>query len=96
MRFMENYIVVDIRHFQKKIDEFRMLRNKAFEEGSFETAQWIDGKITTMKEIMGNSTPLEDIVSDAFDVASNRMYLGYDNTKDKEEYIKNFTIHQIK
>jgi hypothetical protein len=96
MRFMENYIVVDIRHFQKKIDEFRMLRNKAFEEGSFETAQWIDGKITTMKEIMGNSTPLEDIVSDAFDVASNRMYLGYDNTKDKEDYIKNFTIHQIK
>jgi hypothetical protein len=93
---MENYIVVDIRHFQKKIDEFRMLRNKAFEEGSFETAQWIDGKITTMKEIMGNSTPLEDIVSDAFDVASNRMYLGYDNTKDKEDYIKNFTIHQIK
>ena len=93
---MENYIVVDIRHFQKKIDEFRILRNKAFEEGSFETAQWIDGKITTMKEIMGNSTPLEDIVSDAFDVASNRMYLGYDNTKDKEDYIKNFTIHQIK
>jgi hypothetical protein len=93
---MENYIVVDIRHFQKKIDEFRILRNKAFEEGSFETAQWIDGKITTMKEIMGNSTPLEDIVSDAFDVASNRMYLGYDNTEDKEEYIKNFTIHQVK
>ena len=93
---MENYIVVDIRHFQKKIDEFRILRNKAFEEGSFETAQWIDGKITTMKEIMGNSTPLEDIVSDAFDVASNRMYLGYDNTEDKEEYIKNFTINQPK
>jgi hypothetical protein len=93
---MENYIVVDIRHFQKKIDEFRILRNKAFEEGSFETAQWIDGKITTMKEIMGNSTPLEDIVSDAFDVASNRMYLGYDNTEDKEEYIKNFTINQTK
>ena len=93
---MENYIVVDIRHFQKKIDEFRILRNKAFEEGSFETAQWIDGKITTMKEIMGNSTPLEDIVSDAFDVASNRMYLGYDNTEDNEEYIKNFTIHQVK
>jgi hypothetical protein len=93
---MENYIVVDIRHFQKKIDEFRMLRNKAFEEGSFETAQWIDGKITTMKEIMGNSTPLEDIVSDAFDVASNRMYLGYDNTEDKEEYIKNFTINKTK
>jgi hypothetical protein len=39
---------------------------------------------------------LEDIVSDAFDVASNKMYLGYDNTEDKEEYIKNFTIHQIK
>ena len=96
MRFMENYIVVDIRHFQKKIDEFRILRNKAFEEGSFETAQWIDGKITTMKEIMGNSTPLEDIVSDAFDVASNRMYLGYDNTEDKEEYIKNFTINKTK
>ena len=93
---MENYIVVDIRHFQKKIDEFRILRNKAFEEGSFETAQWIDGKITTMKEIMGNSTPLEDIVSDAFDVASIRMYLGYDNTEDKEEYIKNFTINQTK
>jgi hypothetical protein len=93
---MENYIVVDIRHFQKKIDEFRILRNKAFEEGSFETAQWIDGKITTMKEIMGNSTPLEDIVSDAFDVASNRMYLGYDNTEDKEEYIKNFTINKTK
>ena len=93
---MENYIVVDIRHFQKKIDEFRILRNKAFEEGSFETAQWIDGKITTMKEIMDNSTPLEDIVSDAFDVASNRMYLGYDNTEDKEEYIKNFTINKTK
>ena len=93
---MENYIVVDIRHFQKKIDEFRILRNKAFEEGSFETALWIDGKITTMKEFMGNSTPLEDIVSDAFDVASNRMYLGYDNTEDKEEYIKNFTINKTK
>jgi hypothetical protein len=93
---MENYIVVDIKYFQKKIDELRMLRNKALEEESFETAQWIDGKITSMKEIVGNSTPLEDIVSDAFDVASNKMYLGYDNTEDKEEYIKNFTIHQIK
>jgi hypothetical protein len=93
---MDNYIVVDIRHFQKKIDEFRMLRNKALEEKSFETAQWIDGKITTMKEIIGNSTPLEVIVSDTFDVASAGMHLGYDNTKDKEDYIKNFTIHQIK
>jgi hypothetical protein len=93
---IENYIVVNIRQYQKKIDEFRMLRNKALEEGSFETAQWIDGRITAIKEIIGNSTPLKDIVSDAFDVASNRMYLGYDNTEDKEEYIKNFTIHQIK
>jgi hypothetical protein len=93
---MENYIVVDIRHFQKKIDEFRMLRNKALEEESFETAQWIDGKITTMKEIIGNSTPLEVIVSDVFDVATTGMYLGYDNTEDKEDYIKNFTIYQIK
>ena len=93
---MDNYIVVDIRHFQKKIDEFRMLRNKALEENSFETAQWIDGKITTMKEIMGNSTPLEVIVSDVFDTAITGMYLGYDNTKDKEDYIKNFTIHEIK
>lgn len=93
---MENYIVVDIKYFQKKIDELRMLRNKALEEESFETAQWIDGKITSMKEIVGNSTPLEDIVSDAFDVATTRMYFGYDNTEDKEEYIKNFTIHQIK
>jgi hypothetical protein len=93
---MENYIVVNIIQYQKKIDELRILRNKASEEGSFETAQWIDGKITAIKEIIGNSTPLEDIVSDAFDVASNKMYLGYDNTEDKEEYIKNFTIHQIK
>ena len=93
---IENYIVVDIRHFQKKMDELRILRTKALEEGSFETAQWIDGKITTMKEIIGNSTPLEVIVSDAFDIASTGMYLGYDNTKDKEDYIKNFTIYQIK
>ena len=93
---MENYIVVDIGHFQKKIEKLKMLRNKAIEEKSFETAQWIDGKITTMKEIIGNSTPLEVIVSDAFDIASTGMYLGYDNTKDKEEYIKNFTIYQIK
>lgn len=93
---MENYIVVDIGHFQKKIEKLKMLRNKAIEEKSFETAQWIDGKITTMKEIIGNSTPLEVIVSDAFDIASTGMYLGYDNTKDKEDYIKNFTIYQIK
>ncbi len=93
---MENYIVVDIKYFQKKIDELRMLRNKALEEESFETAQWIDGKITSMKEIVGNSTPLEVIVSEVFDVATTRMYLGYDNTNDKEDYIKNFTIYQIK
>jgi hypothetical protein len=44
-----------------------MLRNKALEEGSFETAQWIDGRITAIKEIIGNSNPLEDIVSKFFD-----------------------------
>jgi hypothetical protein len=95
-KMIDNYIVIDNKHFKNKIDQYRMLRDKAMEEGSFETAQWIDGNISAMKEIMGYSTPLEVIVSDIFDAASDKMYLGYDNTEDKEDYIKNFTTYQTK
>lgn len=96
MRNIDNFLVVDISSFDERIEKLKMLRNKAIEEKSFETAQWIEGKITTIKEIIGDSTPLEVIVSDVFDVATTGMHFGYDNSKDKEEYIKNFTIHQIK
>ena len=64
MKNTTELVVIDIFKFKNSLEGLKMLRTKAIEENSFETAQWIDGKITTIKQLLGESKPIEEYIKE--------------------------------
>jgi len=64
MKNTTELVVIDISKFKNSLEGLKMLRTKAIEENSFETAQWIDGKITAIKQLLGESKPLEEYIKE--------------------------------
>jgi len=67
MREIDNLVVLDKSQIEKKIESLKILRKKALEEKTFEIAQWIDGKIESLKSILTDCESLETFVTESFD-----------------------------
>lgn len=67
MREIDNLIVLDKSQIKKRIESLKVLRKKALEEQTFEIAQWIDGKIESLKSILTDCGSLETFVTESFD-----------------------------
>jgi|688.fasta_scaffold552204_3 hypothetical protein len=95
MSELENFIVLDKNELTKQIEKLKLLRNKAIEENSYETAQWISGKIESIKVLIMNSFKLEPILRDTFDRGWEKCGEYNSNYTDCiESYLKEFTIKQ--
>ena len=67
MREIDNLVVIDKSQIEKRIESLKILRKKALEEKTFEIAQWIDGRIDSLKSVLTDSVSLETLVKESFD-----------------------------
>ena len=95
MSDIKNLIVFDKKYLKKKIESLKLLRNKAIEENCHETAQWIEGKIDSIKTMMMDSFELEPLLVDAFDKGWEKCGEYNSNYSDcLKNYLESFTIKQ--
>lgn len=97
MKKIDKLKVIDTTPLEEKINRLKLLRNKAIEEGSYETAQWIEGKIDSIKLILSESEPLSKIVKESFEKGwelCGKINLTYNESLN--DYLTNFNLNQTK
>lgn len=95
MREIDNLIVIDQSSIKKRIETLKVLRKKAMEEQTYEIAQWIDGKIDSLKSILTDFVSLESLVKDSFDKGWELCgKYNSDYTQSLNNYLENITIKE--
>ena len=95
MREIDNLIVLDKSQIKKRIESLKVLRKKAVEEQTFEIAQWIDGKIESLKSILTDCGSLETFVMESFDKGwelCSQLNVNYNQSLN--EHLSQITIKQ--
>lgn len=95
MREIDNLIVLDKSQIKKRIESLKVLRKKALEEQTFEIAQWIDGKIESLKSILTDCESLETFITESFDKGwelCSQLNVNY--TQSLNEHLSQITIKQ--
>ena len=95
MKEVDNFLVIDKSLINDRIKKLKILRNKAIEEESFETAQWFEGKIDSLKLILVEGFSLENIIVESFDKGwelCGKINVNYKQSLD--EYLSNFKLKQ--
>ena len=67
MKEIDNFVVVDKRKLKDKIDKLKLVRDSAMQDGTLETAQWLQGSIDSIKFVLSESLEIKDMLTDAFD-----------------------------
>lgn len=95
MKEIDNFVVIDKRELKYKIDKLKVLRDRAIQEETFEIAQWIQGRIDSMKFVLSESSEIKDMLTDAFDKGWERcgQYNANYNVS-LEEYLNQVKITQ--
>ena len=95
MKEIDNLIVIDKSQIEKKIESLKILRKKALEEKTFEIAQWIDGRIDSLKSVLTDCVSLETLVKESFDKGwelCSQLNVNY--TQSLNEHLSQITIKQ--
>jgi len=95
MREIDNLVVLDKSQIEKKIESLKILRKKALEEKTFEIAQWIDGRIDSLKSVLTDCVSLETVVKESFDKGwelCSQLNVNY--TQSLNEHLSQITIKQ--
>jgi len=95
MREIDNLVVIDKSQIEKKIESLKILRKKALEEKTFEIAQWIDGRIDSLKSVLTDCVSLETLVKESFDKGwelCSQLNVNY--TQSLNEHLSQITIKQ--
>ena len=95
MREIDNLVVIDKSQIEKKIESLKILREKALEEKTFEIAQWIDGRIDSLKSVLTDCVSLETVVKESFDKGwelCSQLNVNY--TQSLNEHLSQITIKQ--
>jgi len=95
MREIDNLVVLDKSQIEKKIESLKILRKKALEEKTFEIAQWIDGRIDSLKSVLTDCVSLETVVKESFDKGwelCSQLNVNY--TQSLNEHLEQITLKQ--
>jgi hypothetical protein len=97
MKQIDKLKIIDITPLEEKINRLKLLRTKAIEEESYETAQWIEGKIDAIKLILSESEPLSTTVKESFEKGwelCGKINLTYNESLN--DYLTDFKLTQTK
>ncbi len=95
MREIDNLVVIDKSQIEKRIESLKILRKKALEEKTFEIAQWIDGRIDSLKSVLTDCVSLETLVKESFDKGwelCSQLNVNY--TQSLNEHLSQITLKQ--
>lgn len=95
MKEIDNFVVIDKRELKYKIDKLKVLRDRVIQEETFEIAQWIQGRIDSMKFVLSESSEIKDMLTDAFDKGWERCgQYNVNYNVSLEEYLNQVKITQ--